>query len=555
MPEDGETVGPSFPLAVHCDRSLFVRAEFAVNGTPVAGTSYQPFCARYAPRVDGPAEISASLVARDGARVPLPGIRVTVRRDMFGRNARVSDRGRGFVFPNGRAGVVVGFNESYTWPNLDPLYRFGDERSVEQWLDKIRVSGVNVLRMMLEYAETDHQLLEKPLGVWTPRVVEFWDRFLPLCERNNISVLLSPWDPFWMNQRWDTNPYNARNGGPCRSKRDWFVAPEARDAQKARLRYVIDRWGASHAIFAIDLLNEFDGWTDATAEEQAAWVDEMARFVREYELSSRGHCHMLTVSSALAQPAGVIGDVVYRSRHLDFATTHLYYPGSVNAPRDAISPADAVADGVRYSLESIQDGRPYTDTESGPRDLQPPWLTNRPAFDEEVHHFMSWAHFASGGCGAGMRWPYRSPQSVTAGMLRNLKALADVAQAFDWHLFLPVNAAARVSVDFPGVFAKACSDDHQALVWLYHDTRGRPAFRVEDAKLTIRGLKPGNYLVRCWNTETGKMLSARLAPGTRAGLVAVLPPFETDIAVTCRPWSAADADTAAALRRAFAPGA
>lgn len=534
---------------------MFARAEFAVNGAPVAGTSCEPFCARYAPRVDGPAEISAFLVSRDGSRVPVPGIKVTVRRNLYGRNARVSDRGRGFVFPNGKVGVIVGFNESYTWPNLDPLYRFGDEKSVEQWLYRLRVSGVNVLRMMLEYAETDHQLLEKPLGVWTPRVVEFWDRFLPLCERNGISVLLSPWDPFWMDRNWERSPYNARNGGPCLTKRDWFVAPAALEAQKARLRYLVDRWGASHAIFAIDLLNEFDSWSDAAVHEQAAWVDETARFIRTYELSKHGHCHMLTISSSLAQPAGDIGDIVYRSRGLEFATTHLYYPGSVNAPRDAISPADAVADGVRYALDFIADGRPYTDSESGPRNLRPPWLTNRPAFDEEVHHAMSWAHFASGGCGAGMRWPYRSPQSVTAGMLRNLKALAEVADAFDWHLFQPVNASGRVSVDFPGVFAKACSDEHQALAWLYHDTRGRPAIRVEDAKLTIRGLKPGNYLVRCWDPDTGRLLSARLAPGTRDGLVAILPPFETDVVVTCRPWSAADADTATALRKVLTPPA
>lgn len=126
-----------------------------------------------------------------------------------------------------------------------------------------------------------------------------------------------------------------------------------------------------------------------------------------------------------------------------------------------------------------------------------------------------------------------------------------MAEAFDWHRFEPVNASGRVHVDFPGILARGCSDDHQALVWLFHDTRGRPAFKVEDAQLTLRGLKPGSYLVRSWNPETGKLLSARLAPGTSAGVVVALPPFDTDIAVTYRPWSAADEDTSTALRNTF----
>ncbi len=220
-----------------------------------------------------------------------------------------------------------------------------------------------------------------------------------------MTVLATPWDTFWMNQPWSDSPYNAVNGGPCATQADFIRSPAAREWQKKRFKFIIDRWGNSPAIFAIDLLNEFDIWWDpATAEERASWVNEMATYVREYELQKWGHAHMLTVSSAAAEPRGVIAETVYRHPLFEFANTHQYY-GPVNNPNNIIDPALAVNAGTKQSLQSIVDGRPYVDSESGPISLPAPWLTNDTAFDNQYYHHMAWAHFASGGSGPGMRWP------------------------------------------------------------------------------------------------------------------------------------------------------
>jgi mannan endo-1,4-beta-mannosidase len=532
QPLHGQVVGTAFSAVLCRESEEHVRAVFFKNGQVVGETNQKPFTWRIItePGDDGPCTLGAILYTSAGVATVVPEISVTIQRDLFGSNPRVADDGKGFVFPDGSVGIAVGQNDGYPWAGLDRLWQYGDVASAENYVKNLRAHGVNVMRIMVEYAQSTSQLLENPLGSYRSSVVNFWDRFLPICERNGMTVLMTPWDTFWMNQPWSANPYNAVNGGPCETVRDFITKPEARAWQKARFKFIIDRWGASKAIFAIDLLNEFDIWWDASTEERADWIEEMAAYVESYERQKWGRRHMLTVSSAAAQPGGIIGEIIYRHPLFDFANTHQYYGGTVNNPQNIIDPAISVNGGIKYSLPQCYDGRPYTDSESGPIDN---WIQDE-SWDNLYFRFMAWAHFASGGTGTGMRWPYRTPHYLTAGMHDAQLAVSSVSKALDWLRFNPVNADSRLSINKTGMILMGCADSRQGVAWIAQDVRVAPAQNINGAQLTLTDFEDGRYIVTCWNPVTGSVQTRTQRQPYAGNLIVPLPTIPLDVAVTVR---------------------
>ena len=530
-PMNGQVVGSAFSVAlgnpVPPGARLVVFGSGKLMGEAVENRGF----ARVIPASDGPLTLQAVVITPDGKKAYTLPVHVRVQRDLYGRNARPTERGRAFLFPDGHASVLVGENDSYTFPALYPLWREGNAESAGEYLRMLRSHGVNVLRMMLESAGRPMEFIENPLGTWNPETLRFWDRFLPLCERHGMTVLITPWDTFWMNQPWTRSPYNKANGGPCATPRDFLTDPTARKLQKQRIAMMIDRWGNSPAIFAIDLLNEFDIWWDAPPRERVAWVRDMATFTRDYELRKWGHAHMLTVSSAVAEPTGSIGETVFNYPLFDFANTHLYYRGTVNAPNNTLDPALDMAKGVLYALSRIRDGRPYTDTESGPIDR---WVSDE-TFDNEVHRQMTWAHFAAGGCGTGMRWPYRHPHNLTPGMHRNLRTVAQAANDLDWDIFFPNDASASLQTS-TDLYCIGSADRNQAVIWIRAKAQ-TPTALTDIGSVHLRGMDRGNYRATIWDTTTGIPLKRTDIKSEDGTLSIALSPFRVDTAVTIRPAS------------------
>lgn len=530
-PVAGEVVGAPFTAAVETGSDSYIHADFYDNNIRVAECDAAPFFARLTPETDGNHSIRAILTRADGSLAATPSVSITVMRDLFANYPRVSDNGTGFIFPDGSVTVAIGQNDSYTWTGMSDLYN-GNSAGTETYIKKLRSYGVNVTRMMLEYAQNQSQLLENPIGTYNPKVLVFWDRFLPLCAKHGLTVLITPWDTFWMDANWATNPYNAANGGPCATKRDFITSPAARAAQKARIKMMVDRWGNSPAIFAWDVLNEFDiKWTGATASERAGWVADMTQYLQSYELQKWGHRHMTTLSAVNAVPTGVIANTIYLTPQFDFATTHQYLE-HINDPTNWIDPALDVNQAVRYSLGYIRDGRPYMDTESGPIDKRP--ATDE--WDSRYYHYMLWAHFASGGAGSGMRWPYRNPHIVSDGMHASQKALSVVAADFDWNTFRQKNMDGRLSSNESDLILMGCEDGGQAAIWAAQDLRQGPARTIAAGQITIAGMPEAHYYVRVRDSNSGALRNtASLAVGEDGKLRVDLPDFEYDIVVTVVP--------------------
>ncbi len=460
----------------------------------------------------------------------------------------VAPTGHYFQTTSGSPFIVIGQNDAITWPYLSDLLVAGDVGSVRGYLERLRASGVNTMRVMFEYAQFQYGLAENPLGEFRQPVVEFWDRFIELAEEYGIYLIITPWDPFWMQREWDENPYNIANGGMMEDMRGFLTNPDAVAAQKRRLGFMVDRWGGSAAILAWELMNEIELWWGTTPREITDWISEMASFVRERELKRYGRAHLLTASLATPYPSPELVAAVLAHPDLDFATTHQYAGPAVNAPVNTVDAAHAVALATTYAKTQLPDDRPYLDTESGPIDA---WIADG-EFDAEYYHNMSWAHLASGGAGQGLRWPYRNPHVLSDEMHAVQAAMARFVKAFDWRGFAPrpVDRYAEVRVGerlLEHISVYGVGDDRRVLLWLLNTAPAScgPVSAVEGAKLVIHhsewagshGVQPdiapgSTVVVEFWDTRVGGEIGKAaftVVPG--AAWEIPLPRFEHDLAI------------------------
>ncbi|MDQ6693568.1 MAG: hypothetical protein M3014_03995, partial [Chloroflexota bacterium] len=210
--------------------------------------------------------------------------------------------------------------------------------------------------------------------------------------------------------------------------------------------------------------------------------------------------------------------------------------------------------------EQIAEKRPYMDTESGPiysfmtlkRKLSE-------SFEQEYYHNMSWAHLATGGVGSGMRWPFRTPHCLSAGMHDVQQGLSRFVNsgAIDWTIYSPVPVGHLLKVLREGgehaaeILPFGCGDGNQALVWLLRDPYSG-SVETEPLTLILPDLQPGEYSDEFWESYSGTKvadysfsvvahrqhggprLSAEVMQAENAYTSLSIPYFEKDIVLAIR---------------------
>ena len=441
-----------------------------------------------------------------------------------------------YFFEGERGWTPIGQNDAVSWPELDGLFRRRDLPGVEAHLRRLKASGVTCLRLMLEYAHGRHRYIERPAGSFAPNMVRLWDDLFALCERVGLRILLTPFDTFFTWTQWRHHPYNAKNGGPCASRRQLLTCPATRDAIKARIEFATRRWGGSGALFAWDLWNEahpaHGGDDPATI---ARFIDDVGPWLRSLETRLHGRAHLQTVSifgpELLKHPE--LCEPIFRHPALDFANTHLYESRTIDNPRDTVAPAIAAGRLMQAAVRDASDGRPVFDSEHGPiHAFKDRHRTLSEPFDDEYFRHIQWAHLASGGAGGGMRWPNRHPHVLTAGMRRAQAGLSRFLPLIDWTRFRRVNVSDEVRVSDPRVAVFACADADRALVWLLRTDAQRrgetlrrdlPPISIDVA---VPGLQ-GTFKLTEYDTTRGETRASRAIDGGQAIQVQV----QTDLAL------------------------
>ena len=477
---------------------------------------------------------------RPPSDVPLSWIRTLSGHPYFFDGARVgADVGEDV----GAAWTPIGQNDAVSWPELNGLFRARDLPGVEAHLRWLSDQGVTCLRLMLEYAQGRHRYFEKPAGRFVPAMVRLWDDLFAMCERVGLRILLTPFDTFFTWTQWKHHPYNAKNGGPCASRKALLTCPATRDAIKARFEFATRRWGGSGALFAWDLWNEAHpahGGDDPAAIGR--FVDDVGPWLRDLETRLHGRAHPQTVSifgpELVKHPT--LCEPIFRHPALDFANTHLYESGTIDDPKDTVAPALAAGRLMALAVRDASDGRPVFDSEHGPiHAFKDRHRILSEAFDDEYHRHIQWAHLASGGAGGGMRWPNRHPHVLTPGMRRAQAALGRFLPLIDWTRFRRTNLNDAVRVDRPGVAAFACGDGDQAIVWLLRaeaKRRGKP-LRADlppaSVTLELPGLAPGPVEVTRFDTSDGRVVG-EARRNHAGGAMTIEVEIGTDVALAVR---------------------
>ncbi|MVN75483.1 hypothetical protein GO988_04015 [Hymenobacter sp. HMF4947] len=447
-----------------------------------------------------------------------------------------------FVTETGQNWTPIGQNDALTWPDLAGLFCRRNVAAVEGHLAWLAAHGVTCLRLMLEYCQTEHRYLERPVGRFQPNMVRFWDDLFALCARYGLRVLLTPYDTFWMARRWRYHPYSRAQGGPGTRRSQWLSCPRMRQAIKDRLSFAAERWGSSGALFAWDLWNEIDpAHAGKRPEALTEFISDLSAHVRAVELRCFGRTHLQTVSvfGPVLGHYPTVAEVVFQHPQLDFATTHFYEAATINNPKDTLGPARATGALVREALAQLPAARPFFDSEHGPiYTFNNRHRTLPEAFDDEYFRHMQWAHLASGGAGGGLRWPYRQPHVLTHGMRAAQRSLAAFTELLDWKHFQRRNLSHEVAISSPAFAAFACGDTRQAVVWLLRQDRPttrnstrRRALPPRAIQLTLPGLAPGAYRVHLWNTVAGTAGGHLLVQAGAEPLRIDLPAVGADLAL------------------------
>lgn len=463
---------------------------------------------------------------------------------------RVAPGGRYFTTEDGRPFLVVGHNDALPWPNMHNLKNEQDVATTEAYIKMLAEHGVTVMRVMLEYGQNQSWYFEKPVGNYLPEAVLYWDDLIGLCERYGMRLLVLFWDTFFLSRRWRNHPYS-RKGTGFDGQWSMCTSPRGMEHEKNRIRFFLDRWGDSPAIFGYDLFNEIHPHWGGTPEDQIKWVAEMANFVKSYEMERYGKRHLLTVSFFGSHPDGGYRDLILRHPDLDFATTHVYQSDAKDDPKDTVTGALIMQDAVRYAYANMSDWRPYMDTESGPI-FAYMHTQHRPSeqFETEYYHNMTWAHLATGGAGSGMRWPFRDPHTLSPGMNDVQRDMSRFIEGcgLDWLCFSPqpLDESFRVvahavqdgpASTVPSILPFGCSDGKQAILWLLRDMREGAVAEKVPADAILPCMQPGRYAVEFWETYSGEKIGeayVEVAADGGGDMRLRLPEFERGVAIAVR---------------------
>ena len=110
-----------------------------------------------------------------------------------------------------------------------------------------------------------------------------------------------------------------------------------------------------------------------------------------------------------------------------------------------------------------------------------------------------------------MRWPNRKPHTLTPGMRKAQRAMAEFLPLIDWTRFPRRNINEEMKALASNIACFGCSDGHQAVLWLLRkDTLGpngmlRRGAAPTSTMIRVPDMRPGRYRVTTFDTELGRV--------------------------------------------------
>ena len=187
------------------------------------------------------------------------------------------------AFDNGKGFFAIGHN----LPIYHTTGQLGDEA-----MRKFAAAGENFNRWWMSSSGFGIEWTDR-LGWYRQDVAARIDESLELADELGLYYMMCmDTHQDFRKSGWERNPFNVKNGGPCKTPRDWFTGEKAREYYRKRLRYTVARWGYSPNVLCWEFGNEMEGWADSPDEVKLPWHKEMAAYLRSIDPFE----HLITTS-------------------------------------------------------------------------------------------------------------------------------------------------------------------------------------------------------------------------------------------------------------------
>jgi len=353
----------------------------------LAGTA--GFRVRYAPPVPGSYRLVLKVRDRSGAAQSAP-VQFTATAGKNPGCIRVAKASpHYFAFDSGKPYFAVGEDVCWSWGSA-PVAIYND------WFKGLGGAGGNWARLWLSFNEKGQEWMPAPtprggpgtyMGLGKYALDNAWrlDRIVGFAQQYGVYVMLclGTYGEFteggYFNEgSWVSNPYNAKNGGPCAKPEDFWTNEQARKMYKQRLRYLIARWGYSPNLFGWEFWNEVP-----PSPPEVAWIAEMATYLKQYDPSR----HLVSTTYGAGE--------TWKCPDVDFSMSHMY--------GQAGNTADFTPNIVNDTRQNLRWGKPYLLAEFGID-----WQTSDSKWDPKGTglnmHNGAWAAMMSGAAGTSMLW-------------------------------------------------------------------------------------------------------------------------------------------------------
>jgi hypothetical protein len=494
--------------------------------TPLGGGEWR---VRYCPEMSGLHKVTVFVAAEDGQNISASTAFVASKPAKMppGFLHSGANHVQKLVFDNGEPVFLLGHNVCW-------VARENGTYGYDEYFRKMAENGENYTRIWLCTWGLNLQTIKpyevEQTGAWR------LDQVLTMAQDCGIYVKLC-FDNFYdFQHNWNDSPFNARNGGPCRTRAEFFTTEKARQQQLARIRYLIARYGSYRSLLAWEIWNETDYTlysrdfanrrpsTDEIRDQVLLpWTLEMAGEIRRID----PYKHPVTSSLGLNQ----LWPELWKDARIDLAQYHCYI-NSLEYSRRLVE-----RDAAAFALESYERvakfGKPALVGEFGYMGQGSSSQMNLDDPTGIALHNSLWAGLMSGGAGVPMLWwwdNYIEPNDL----YYHYKGVAEFIRDVDWKdEFAPMRAENET------LRILALRGQRQSLVWLqnrdniwYRRVKQKLQLsELQDVAVTLRNFAPGRYRLEWFDPYAAKVISTYELDAPDGDIRLQPESFKTDVAV------------------------
>ncbi len=431
-----------------------------------------------------------------------------------------------FVFDNGEGYFALGHNLCWVEEHRG-TYGF------DGYFEKMAAAGEN-------YARIWTCSWSLSLQTKTPYEIDLedaWrlDRVLTAAGERDIYVLLCLDNFYDFVHHWDRSPFNPVNGGPCTRKEYWFTGDSAKRQYRARLRYLVGRYGAHASLLGWELWNEMNYTLGGTASLEddrirgnilIPWTRETAAHLRALD----PHRHMIGTSLGMhtSWPA------LWEDPHIGFVQYHSY----INRP--VLMSSDLERDAAAFALYGYRlvsgYGKPAFLGEYGyVGEGQTSPLNPDDPRGIALHNAL-WAGAMSGAAGTPMFWWWDNYIGKN-DLYDHYRGLSTFLEGVDWtKRFVPMRVESKT------VRVLALRAEDEILLWVQNLSNRwydrirlrRPVQPFSGLKLQFADFPSGEYAIEWFDPYAAEVMARELLPAPRGRMVLKVPRVERDLAARLR---------------------